>query len=282
MQLRLSPLLIPLLPVLVTVAACGGAPPLTQLADGFERHATLTSVEPNGGARSDVYVAVITFAPGDDHRLEASRERDQYLVVREGALELHTPTASDAVSIAAGEIVHVPPGATAATVVAAGEAECKAILATVVCGDATFACEGTEYAPEQALDLDDTHGAFTHVHRRDARSVLRVARDTMEVEVVVEGESGAARATSFDYLDGNPDMQVPQHVHDTSMEILFVESGSGVMHLAGREISVTPGCLFVIPRGTTHDFRAAGPDRFRALQLYAPSGPEQRFRRPPM
>lgn len=259
---------------------CGSTP--LRLADvATESHATLTSVEANGGARSDVYVAIVTFLPGDQHTVESSAERDQYLVVREGSLLLHAPSAGEGVSLGSGDVLHLPPGASATTVAADTDRECKAILATVVCGEATFPCEFPRHARERGLTVDDTHGALPHVHRRDAQNLLHVARGTMDVEIVVEGEGGAPRSTSFDYLDGNPDVQVPEHTHDTSMEILFVESGSGSMHLAGREIAVGAGSLFVVPRGTSHDFHAVGPDRFRAVQLYAPSGPEQRFRLPP-
>ena len=43
-------------------------------------------------------------------------------------------------------------------------------------------------------------------------------------------------------------------------------------------IDVAAGMTVYVPEGTPHSFTSAGTRPMRAIQFYAPSGPEQRFR----
>ena len=51
------------------------------------------------------------------------------------------------------------------------------------------------------------------------------------------------------------------------------------MSIAGRTIPVTAGDGIQIPLGVEHGVRITGATTFKALQLYTPAGPEQRFKR---
>ena len=69
---------------------------------------------------------------------------------------------------------------------------------------------------------------------------------------------------------------VPEHVHAKETELLYVLEGSGTMTIAGQEIAVMPTSVIQIPANTKHAFTAKVA--VRALQLYTPPGPEQRFK----
>jgi quercetin dioxygenase-like cupin family protein len=69
---------------------------------------------------------------------------------------------------------------------------------------------------------------------------------------------------------------VPEHVHASETELLYVLEGSGTMTIAGQAVAVTPTSVIQIPPNTKHAFTAAA--NVRALQLYTPAGPEQRFK----
>jgi mannose-6-phosphate isomerase-like protein (cupin superfamily) len=69
---------------------------------------------------------------------------------------------------------------------------------------------------------------------------------------------------------------IPLHVHDGSTELLYVISGEGTMTVDGVELPITSSSVVQIPAGLEHGFTATAPTR--ALQLYAPPGPEQRFK----
>jgi quercetin dioxygenase-like cupin family protein len=73
--------------------------------------------------------------------------------------------------------------------------------------------------------------------------------------------------------------KVAEHVHANETELLYILDGSGTMTIAGQEIAVTPTSVIQIPPNTKHAFAAAAA--VRALQLYTPAGPEQRFKQKP-
>jgi quercetin dioxygenase-like cupin family protein len=73
--------------------------------------------------------------------------------------------------------------------------------------------------------------------------------------------------------------KVPEHVHAGETELLYVLEGSGTMTIAGTDVAITPTSVVQIPPNTKHAFAASAA--VRAVQLYTPAGPEQRFKAPP-
>jgi quercetin dioxygenase-like cupin family protein len=69
---------------------------------------------------------------------------------------------------------------------------------------------------------------------------------------------------------------VPEHVHEKETEMLYVLAGSGTMTVDGVELAVTPTTVIQIPPKTKHSFTASAG--VRAVQFFAPAGPEQRFK----
>ena len=70
---------------------------------------------------------------------------------------------------------------------------------------------------------------------------------------------------------------VAEHVHAGETEMLYVLEGSGTMTIAGQQIAITPTSVVQVPPNTRHAFTAA--TNVRAVQLYTPAGPEQRFKK---
>lgn len=69
--------------------------------------------------------------------------------------------------------------------------------------------------------------------------------------------------------------QVAEHVHEGSAEILYVIDGTAEMTIAGRRVALTAGDAVQVPKATRHS--ATATSDFKAVQVYAPAGPEQRF-----
>ena len=80
--------------------------------------------------------------------------------------------------------------------------------------------------------------------------------------------------------DGSP----PKHLHANANEIQYILEGKGTIWLGDKEVSVKPGDLVIIPKGTPHggtkpDGRtikaiaiktpAAGAGRYEAVELTA-------------
>jgi quercetin dioxygenase-like cupin family protein len=78
-------------------------------------------------------------------------------------------------------------------------------------------------------------------------------------------------------LSLNAGAEVKPHQHDTSMEIVVIQSGRGTFTLDGGTREVGPGDTVMVPKATQHAF-TAGKEPVRAVQFYLPPGPEERFR----
>jgi quercetin dioxygenase-like cupin family protein len=73
--------------------------------------------------------------------------------------------------------------------------------------------------------------------------------------------------------------KVAEHVHANETEMLYILEGSGTMTIAGQQLAITPTSVIQIPPNTKHAFAASAA--VRALQVYTPGGPEQRFKKKP-
>ena len=63
--------------------------------------------------------------------------------------------------------------------------------------------------------------------------------------------------------------------------MVLVLEGQGTMTIAGESYPIAPMTAVQIPPGVEHAVVFEGDAPVRALQVYTPSGPEQRFRQPP-
>lgn len=170
------------------------------------------------------------------------------------------------VRVGPGDLVRVPAGASLHATAAGGEV----LAATVV------------MVPGGALGVARA-GALP-----EALPSARPAKPPLPVVI----EAGKARryprtggattlyveegALSAGLLEIDAGVKVAEHVHAKETEALYVLEGTGVMTVAGVAIPVDEHAVIQIPAGTPHSFAATTATR--ALQLYTPPGPEQRFK----
>jgi mannose-6-phosphate isomerase-like protein (cupin superfamily) len=74
----------------------------------------------------------------------------------------------------------------------------------------------------------------------------------------------------------SPDAGVKEHAHD-SWEHIAILQGAGTMKVAGKDWEVKDGSVFDLAPGDKHSFAPAGTEPLLAVQMYTPSGAEQRF-----
>ncbi len=108
----------------------------------------------------------------------------------------------------------------------------------------------------------------------------RVAEGKLAVRILFDADNGA-RLGALSLLAGAPDLAVGSHAHESSVEALYILSGSGEMTIGDRQLTIGPGVVAYVPENTLHDLRPAGTTPLRAIQIYAGPGPEQRFRAGP-
>lgn len=99
-----------------------------------------------------------------------------------------------------------------------------------------------------------------------------------KAQVLLHADNTGNDAGALSLLEVAPGMTVPLHRHPTSIEVVYVLSGHGVMtDITEREQKIGPGDAVYIARGTVHGLKNTGSEPVVAVQLYAPGGPEQRF-----
>ncbi|MCA9602969.1 MAG: cupin domain-containing protein [Myxococcales bacterium] len=112
----------------------------------------------------------------------------------------------------------------------------------------------------------------------DRTATLAAGKLTVDFRADAPADANTALAASLETLTAEGGFVVPPHTHAGTAETLYIESGSGWMKLGADERRVAPGTVIHIPPDTVHDLRLDPGESLRAIQLYAPSGPEQRFK----
>jgi quercetin dioxygenase-like cupin family protein len=109
---------------------------------------------------------------------------------------------------------------------------------------------------------------------KQAQVLPRPGVGTVSLRLDPTKVKGAALSASV--LDIDAGAAIPKHVHDGSTELIYLLAGAGTMMIDGVELTVTSTSVVQIPPGIEHSFTAT--EATRAIQVYAPPGPEQRFK----
>lgn len=110
-----------------------------------------------------------------------------------------------------------------------------------------------------------------------ATKTTRITLPNGGVRIQAEPSTIKASTLAASVLELSAGASVPEHVHAAETELLYVLAGSGTMTVSGVALSVTPTSVIQIPPNTKHAFTATAD--VRALQIYTPAGPEQRFKK---
>ncbi len=169
-------------------------------------------------------------------------------------------------NVLAGEMMFVPAGGVRS--VSAAGADVHAVIVVVPGGK-----EGSARAG--ALPTPEAQASKTMPRILPATAAKTYGPATIFVEpATVKGAPFSASILSLP-----AGAKVPEHVHAGETELLYVLEGSGTMTIAGQDVAVTPTSVIQIPPNTKHAFAASAA--VRALQVYTPPGPEQRFKKQP-
>ncbi|MSQ81873.1 MAG: cupin domain-containing protein [Myxococcales bacterium] len=117
---------------------------------------------------------------------------------------------------------------------------------------------------------------------------LVVPADTAPTYAIVGGKGQATLLHNLDtgspeaalsVLVLAPGAQVPVHVHPSSAEFLYIESGTCELVIGGVKSVAGPGSAVRIPAGVPHSAKViSAVQSLRAVQFYVGPGPEQRFK----
>jgi quercetin dioxygenase-like cupin family protein len=121
-------------------------------------------------------------------------------------------------------------------------------------------------------------GSYKVVREADV-APLAIAGGKARVRLLLDQAATQDASAYLGLLEADAGATVPLHKHDTSAELLFILSGRAKTVIAGQEVPAEDSTAIYIPDGAQHS--AVFTATTRAVQIYAPGGPEQRFKQPP-
>ncbi len=133
-----------------------------------------------------------------------------------------------------------------------------------------------QLAPVDAACGED--GSTTALSNPERSGPFEHAGGELRVSILLDEEGQRSRHASLTRLEATATAGVPEHQHEESAEVIFIEAGEGRMRVGDQNVAVRPGTFVYIPPRTPHAFQPTGNSELRAMQVYAPAGPEQRFR----
>lgn len=96
-------------------------------------------------------------------------------------------------------------------------------------------------------------------------NIERAARENQDFRRVLY----TTKNTQLVLMTVQPGDDVGLEVHDLDQVLVFV-SGQGKSYLGGKEGSIGPGTVTVVPAGTEHNFVNTGSDPLRLYTVYSP------------
>jgi len=86
------------------------------------------------------------------------------------------------------------------------------------------------------------------------------------------------RAVYLGKLEAEPRVEVPRHSHAGTEEIIFVTAGAGELTVGSEKFPFEASEALYIPAGQPHSVKFTGTDKAEMVQIYAPAGPEDRYK----
>ena len=117
------------------------------------------------------------------------------------------------------------------------------IVATVSIAAAFAAGCGVTHMLRPALAADTISAQVIHTGELEGDALSPLASNGMRNKLLV-----AVDGATIAIQDGSP----PKHLHANANEIQYILEGTGTISLGDKEVTVKPGDLVVIPKGTPH------------------------------
>lgn len=188
-----------------------------------------------------------------------------------GPASIEAPAKSGGKQVAAGDMMFVAKGAVRK--LSATGAAVHAVIVAVPGGREGSARAGALPTREVSEWKEPPPGPI-HLPAAAAKSYPRAGGS---VAIFAEPATIKARSLAGSVLELPAGAAIPEHVHGES-ELLYILSGTGTMTVKGVPLAITATSVVQIPPNTKHAFTATTP--VRAVQIYTPAGPEQKFKKP--
>jgi quercetin dioxygenase-like cupin family protein len=217
----------------------------------------------NTGNDAASMVALAIASGGSTGLRRADRTELWYFL---GPATVSSMGAKGATPVTAGDMMYMPKGGARDVKATAGDVH--AVIVLLPGGREGTARAGALPTPEVTSWRSALAGP----------TILPASKATTHGPATIYAEPAITKDSTFaaSVLRLAANATVPEHVHAGETELLYVLEGSGTMTIAGVSLPVTPTSAIQIPPNTKHAFTAT--TNVRAVQVYTPAGPEQRFK----
>jgi quercetin dioxygenase-like cupin family protein len=269
----------------------GPKPPGTKTSTGLARPAPFSVkvlIDPVNVRTPKAALTLLTVSPKNRVAMHRHPQSAKALYLLSGRARLLGPPGAAPVALNPGAAVFVPAGyPIALETTAAKEA-------------AVFLQIFTPPGPERVYrdPADPEARAGFEVVRDPARAPAPAGAKTVVVDAATAPAHSVASATGAKFsarilLDekatGSPDLalsivefppgfEVLRHAHETSSELLFIDEGAGTLEVGSEKVPYEAKVALYLPAGQPHGAKLSPQGPTRAIQIYAPAGPEQRYR----
>lgn len=133
--------------------------------------------------------------------------------------------------------------------------------------------------PKKATLPPASAGKLVVVQAAEGRE-LAMAGTKGTARIVLDPAVTGSNTMALDLIELSPGAEVPRHAHAGSTEVLYVLSGGGKLSVGSESYPFGPEDVIHVPADQPHGATFSRDDKTVAIQIYAPAGPEQRFRAP--
>ena len=120
---------------------------------------------------------------------------------------------------------------------------------------------GVTHLTRPALAAENLTAQVIHTSELEGDTISPVNSGGMRNKVL-----GVADGMTIAIQDGSP----PKHLHANAHEIQYILEGTGTIWLGDKEVTVKPGDLVIIPKGTPHAGTKPQGRTIKALAIKTP------------
>jgi quercetin dioxygenase-like cupin family protein len=232
-------------------------------------------------------LSLLTIAPANRIAMH-KHPGAEILYVKKGRARVLGPSGVSPELLAEGSAIFIPAGMphVIENMVRSASVEILQIFAPM--GPERVYRDPTDEKGRAAFDvIRDPRKAVVPGHARfvvesfDKAPVRAVAGGKVRVHAFFDAANTGSEAASASVVEFSPGTEIARHDHEGSAEIIYILAGRGDVQIGSEKIDFGADQVIHIPEGQPHAVKFTGSEKTIALQIFAPAGPEQRYKTSP-
>jgi mannose-6-phosphate isomerase-like protein (cupin superfamily) len=114
------------------------------------------------------------------------------------------------------------------------------------------------------------------VHEEEGKQII-MGRSKAQMTIKISHADHGIESVSCCTEDIVPGRKLPVHKHLNNDELIFIQSGKGIVTLGEKTMDVKTGTVVFVPRGVWHGVENSGTENIRMVFHYTPAGFEEYF-----